>query len=115
MENEIKRSKKQSKAQKPRFRLFSLNLSRSQAYQMIPFILFLSLCAVLYISNRHYAEKTELKVKELKKELKEYRAEYLTIKSELMYKSKQSEVAKMVDTLGLQELTEPPEKLVIDE
>lgn len=115
MENEVKKNKKQSKRQKPKTGLFAFNLSRSQAYQMIPFILFLSFCAVIYISNRHYAEKTELKVKELKKELKEYRAEYLTIKSELMYKSKQSEVAKMVDTLNLQELTEPPEKLVIEE
>lgn len=114
MENEVK-SKGKQKRQKPRFRLFSMKISRAQANQLIPFILFLSFFAVLYISNRHYAEKTELEVKKLKKELKEYRAEYLTIKSELMYKSKQSQVAKMVDTLNLQELTNPPEKLVIDE
>lgn len=115
MENEVKKSKKQKTGKKQGAKLFSMQFSRTQAYHMIPFILFLSFFAVLYISNRHYAEKTELEVKKLKKELKEYRAEYLTIKSELMYQSKQSEVAKMVDTLGLQELTKPPEKLVIDE
>ena len=37
----------------------------------------------------------------------------MTAKSELMYKSKQSEVAKMVEEMGLKELTAPPYKIVV--
>jgi hypothetical protein len=38
----------------------------------------------------------------------------MTSKSELMFKSKQSEVAKMVEATGLKELSKPPYKIVVD-
>lgn len=92
-----------------------LSITRENASKWIPFILYLSLIAVFYIGIRYYGEKTELQIKNLQENLQEYRAEYLTIKSEMMFKTKQSHVAKMVDSLGLQELTEPPEKLKVKE
>ena len=111
-ENQLKNKKSQKKQKqwrKPRFDV----VNRKTAYKWVPFVLYLSLWAVIYIANRHYAEKTELRINDLQENLKEYRAEYLTIKSELMFKTKQSEVAKMVDSLGLHQLTEPPKKLKI--
>lgn len=38
--------------------------------------------------------------------------EYKTLKSDVMLRSKQSELAKAVEPLGLKELTEPPHVLV---
>jgi hypothetical protein len=42
------------------------------------------------------------------KELKELQYEYKTLKSEVMFRSKQSEMAKAVEPLGLKELMLPP-------
>jgi len=91
-----------------------LTVSKQDARKWVPFIIYLTFWAVVYIANRHYAEQNELKIKELDKDIKEYRAEYLTLKSDLMFKSKQSEVAKLVKPIGLQELTSPPNKLRIE-
>lgn len=85
--------------------------SRVLAHKLIPFLVYLAIWGVIYIGNRHYAQQVELKINDLQEELQTYRARYLTMKAELMFKTKQSEVAKMVDTLNLHELTAPPEKL----
>lgn len=73
-----------------------------------PFFLFLSLLAVLYIYNGHYADKTVRDIDRLNKELDELGYEYKTLKGEVMFRSKQSELAKSVEPLGLKELTSPP-------
>jgi cell division protein FtsL len=78
----------------------------------IPFFLFLSVLAVVYIYNGHYADKTVRNINKVNKELKELQYEYKTLKSEVMYRSKQSELAKAVEPLGLKELTVPPAVLV---
>ncbi|MDX2047757.1 MAG: FtsL-like putative cell division protein [Chitinophagaceae bacterium] len=77
----------------------------------IPFFLFLSLLAVVYIYNGHYAEKTIKNINRTARELKELQYEYKTVKSELMFKSKQSEVVKAVEPLGLKVLLQPPVKI----
>lgn len=74
----------------------------------IPFFLFLSVLAVIYIYNGHYADKTIRNINKVSKELKELQYEYKTLKSEVMYRSKQSEMAKAVEPLGLKELVAPP-------
>lgn len=74
----------------------------------IPFFLFLSVLAVIYIYNGHYADKTIRNINKVSKDLKELQYEYKTLKSEVMYRSKQSEMAKAVEPLGLKELVAPP-------
>lgn len=74
----------------------------------IPFFLFLSLLTVLYIYNGHYAEKTIKNINRTARELKELQYEYKTVKSELMFINKQSEVVKAVQPLGLKEALQPP-------
>ena len=74
----------------------------------IPFFLFLAVLAVLYIYNGHYADKTVRNINKVSKELKELQYEYKTLKSEVMFRSKQSELAKAVAPLGLTELILPP-------
>jgi len=74
----------------------------------IPFFLFLSLLAVIYIYNGHNADKTVRNINKVSKQLKELQYEYKTLKSEVMFRSKQSELAKAVAPFGLKELTTPP-------
>ncbi len=74
----------------------------------IPFFLFLAVLAVIYIYNGHYADKIVRDVNRTSKELKELQYEYKTLRSEVMFRSKQSELAKAVEPFGLKELTKPP-------
>ncbi|MEY2916784.1 MAG: hypothetical protein RIS73_498 [Bacteroidota bacterium] len=74
----------------------------------IPFFLFLSMLAVLYIYNGHYADKLNKKINVTEKHIKELEYEYKTIKSEVIFRSKASELIKVVEPMGLKELTEPP-------
>ena len=74
----------------------------------IPFFLFLALLAVIYIYNGHLADKLTRKISTTEKHIKELEYEYKAIKSEVIFRSKASELAKAVEPLGLKELTEPP-------
>jgi cell division protein FtsL len=89
-----------------------MGLKRLLGYQWIvkniPFFLFLALLAVLYIYNGHYADKVVRNISKTNKELKELQYEYKTLKSEVMFRSKQSELAKAVEPFGLKELTVRP-------
>jgi hypothetical protein len=78
----------------------------------ISFFLFLAALAVVYIYNGHYADKISRDINRTSKELKELQYEYKTLKSEVMFRSKQSELAKAVDPFGLKQLTQPPYVLV---
>lgn len=89
-----------------------IKLKRLLRYQWIvrniSYFLFLAVLAVLYIYNGHYADKTARNINKVSKELKELQYEYKTLKSEVMFRSKQSELAKAVEPFGLKELTIPP-------
>lgn len=74
----------------------------------LPYFLFLSVLAVIYIYNGHFADKTIRNINTVSRELKELQYEYKTLKSEVMFRSKQSELAKEVAKNGLKELVEPP-------
>lgn len=74
----------------------------------LPFFLFLSMLAVVYIYNGHYSDKLIKDINKTGKELKELQYEYKTMKSEVMFRSKQSELAKVVEPMGLKELITPP-------
>ena len=74
----------------------------------IPFFLFLATLAVLYIYNGHYADKLTRKISVTEKHIKELEYEYKTVKSEVIFRSKASELVKAVEPLGLKELVTPP-------
>ena len=86
--------------------------TRKSAYgwvmKNIGFFLFLAALAVVYIYNGHYADKVSRDITRTNKELKELQYEYKTLRSEVMFRSKQSELAKAVEPFGLKELVRPP-------
>ncbi len=89
-------------------------VSKEAATEMLPFLIFLSVLCMLYIANSHMAVKNVRNIDKLNKEVKELSWEYKSLKADLMFKSKLTELAKQVDTLGIKELTEPPRKIVIN-
>ncbi|MCX6351776.1 MAG: FtsL-like putative cell division protein [Bacteroidetes bacterium] len=92
---------------------FDFNMNKENANKVLPFILYVSLWAIIYIANHHYGEKALLKMDKLRKEMKDLKADYYTGNAELSNKSTQSKVSGMVEPLGLKELTSPPKKIKI--
>lgn len=81
----------------------------------LPKILFAMVLGLIYISNTHYAEKTVRKINAIQADVEDLRADYTTLKSDLMFASKQSEVAKKVKDLELKESLTPPFKIEVEE
>jgi hypothetical protein len=99
------------KEKEPRFHWKRL-LNYQSVVKQIPFFLFLALLAVVYIYNGHYADKTIREISKTERELKELQYEYKTVKGEVLFKSKQSELVKAVEPLGLKELMAAPVVLI---
>lgn len=78
----------------------------------IPFYFFIAAIAVIYIANGHYADKTMRKINETEKNLKEMEYEFKTVKQEVIFRSKESELAKAVAPLGLKPLMVPPLRII---
>ena len=85
-------------------------VSKESATDMLPFLIFLCVLVMIYIANSHMAMKNIRSIDKLNKEVKVLNWEYKSFKADLMFKSKLTEVAAKVDTLGLKELIEPPKK-----
>ena len=83
-------------------------LNYQSLVRQLPFFLFLAILAVLYIYNGHYADKTIRNINRTAREVKELQYEYKTVKSEVMFRSKQIELVKAVEPLGFKELTTAP-------
>ena len=75
------------------------------------FFLFLSVLAVLYIANGHMADKTIRRINAINNELKELQFKYKTLKSELMYKTEESQIVQLVEPMGLKISKDMPERI----
>jgi hypothetical protein len=81
----------------------------------VPYVFFVSVFLMGYIWNAHTSDKLVRKIAKMKLEVNDLRADYTTLKAELMFKSKQSEVAKEVHAIGLEESMVPPQKIDLEE
>ena len=80
----------------------------------IPFFLFLAMLAVLYIANGHIADKTVRDIDATSNQLKELQYEYKTVKSEMMYKTREAAMVGAAAPLGLKISPQPPMHIIID-
>lgn len=109
---EVQPVKKQRKIGKPIHDLLEGDfLSKQAVVRNLPFLFFLAVIAIIYIANTYYAEKTFKEIERTKTELKELKYQYITTKSNLMYQSKQVEIGKQAEKLGLKETLVPPFKV----
>ena len=119
--NSVKAPKQPVKSGKNIFRMMENALIFNRMFreglpvQYIPHILYVAFILIFYIGNTHYAERTIRQIDRMKTEVDDLRADYTTMKAELMFASKQSEVAKKVLVMGLEESSTPPFKIKIKE
>src|ERR1051325_6831646 len=110
---ESPKKRKQSRFARYFASLFSGSfLAQQGTLRQLPFIIFLTIIALCYVANGYYAERTVRKINQVTNQLKELKSEYITSKSELMFISKQSEVARSAAKLGIKESVTPPKKIV---
>lgn len=110
--NKIKGNSGNSKSN-PFVKALELELfSKKDVQKWLPFVLYCTFLAFLYISNRIYAEKRVRELEKLEAEIKDVRADYLTVKSDLMNKTQQSAIAAKAKKIGLKELSKPPHVIV---
>ncbi len=90
-------------------------LTREKVVRQLPFVLFITFLLILYIGNRYQTEKVIRDTLILQTQLKELRAESISLASELENLSRQSQVARLVEqkSLGLVESQDPPVKLTV--
>lgn len=88
-------------------------LKKKQVAKQLPFIIFITFLAMIYIANRYHAEHILRETAKLQEELNELRAESITVASELMFASRQSQVLKLVEqnNIGLKESRTPPKRV----
>jgi hypothetical protein len=89
-------------------------LANEKNFRHVPFVLFLAVLAITYIGYGYYADNKIREVNKISNQLKELRSEFIYTKSELMFASKQSEVAKAAEAIGLKEPIVPPFKIKTD-
>ena len=87
-------------------------LNYQSIVKQVPFFLFLAMLAVVYIYNGHYADKTIREITRTAKELNELQYEYKSVKGDVLFRSKQSELIEAVKPLGLKELMAEPMVLI---
>jgi hypothetical protein len=78
----------------------------------LPFVCYLVLLGVIYISNAHATEKSVRRIESLKQEVKDTKWRCMNLKQELMHSSIQSQIESQVEGSGLVPSTEPPMKIV---
>jgi len=89
-------------------------LTREKVIQLLPFAMFLVFLAMIYIANQYAALRRVKEIENTTKELKDLRNEHISTKSELMYQSKISEVAKRLKDEGIKESLIPPKKIYLN-
>ena len=113
MENRAIEENKEIETETSTEKKSALIFTEENAIKWFPYMFFLVGIALVYIGNRHFAEKNVREIDKLNRVLKELRAEYMTNKAELMYKSNQTELAKSLESTGIKESKVPPKKIVI--
>lgn len=88
-------------------------LTSESSNRQWPFVIFLAFVGMVYIANSYTAEKNVRKIDALAKEIKELHSQYITSKAEIMYSTKQSEIAKLSAQYGILETKEAPYKILM--
>jgi len=90
-------------------------LTKKKSIRLLPFLLFITSLAVIYIGNTYYGEKLIRQIQSKQNQVNELRFEYINTKSELMELTKQSSLADRLKSKGIKESTIPPYKIFVKE
>lgn len=83
----------------------------------LKYMILLVVLGIIFIANKFGAEKVEREIIILEQEVRDLRAESLSVSADLGSVSRQSEIIDLVRErgLGLEELREPPYRIVVHE
>lgn len=89
-------------------------VSYSGIVSNVPFLAFVVLLCVLYISSNKRAVETQRELNKLNDTLKELRWDYMDAKSQMMYAQMEIEVIKNAADIGLKPMLTPAFKIAKD-
>lgn len=90
-------------------------LTRENVLRNMPFILFCAALMLVYIAYGYHTERVVRELDRTGAELKEQRAEYITVRAELEKQEQQSHVAGRIGEIGLHESRVPPVKIQVED
>ncbi len=88
-------------------------LENKKIQRIFPYLLFLALLAFVYITNDYVLENKVRRIAGMEREIKEQRYEYISVKSDLMILSKQSQLEKRLESMGIKENDVPVKTIII--
>lgn len=88
-------------------------LAKYFSWDQTKYLLFLVGIAFYYIANSYYIEKLAREIDKLNREMKELHFEYVSVKSQVMFESRQTELVRKLKKTGITESTEPVQKIVV--
>ena len=88
-------------------------LSQDWVARNAPMVFMVFLFIFMAIANNYIAQRKSVHIDNAKKEIKDLRDEYISSKSQLMYSTKMSEIAKKLEARGIKEPVKPALKLII--
>ncbi len=96
-------------------RVFGLDdfITYAQVMHNFIFVGALVLVGVIEIFNTHLAVRLNRNIAKKQEIIKELRWEYLSVKTEMNLKSKQSELQKILEPYGIKSPQEPPKKIEV--
>lgn len=119
--NKFKEEKKKDKKERKKLGAILVSalelelLSKKDIRKWLPFMLFVSVLAFYYISNRLKAEKQIRHLNQLQTDIRDAQADYHTLKSELANRTRRSIVTQEAKDLGLVFPKKKPEIIQLGE
>jgi hypothetical protein len=90
-------------------------LTKDKFIRAMPFIIFLMILGVIYITNIFHVERSMRQIDDLEEDLRELRYEYISSRSKLMNISKTSEIVIKLKETGIGESVDPPKKIMVSQ
>jgi hypothetical protein len=96
-------------------RVFGIDdfISYAQVMHNFLFVVAIVFIGVIEIFNTHMAVRLNRNITKKQDVIKELRWEYMTVKTDMNQKSKQSELQKVLEPYVLKSLQEPPKKIEV--
>jgi hypothetical protein len=88
-------------------------LADDKMLSSLPFLFYVAFLGMLYIANGYYAHNRLRDLDSLDNSITELRTQYIIAEDKLMYLSKESELNKATDNMGLKESVIPPDKIIV--
>mgnify|MGYP000844549975 CR=1 FL=1 len=81
----------------------------------VSLVTFVAFLGVIYIANVHVAERKQLRIEEMKKDVQKMKWQYMGIEKNLLLHSSPSQIEKKMGDVGLKYSSQKPRRLSLDE